>query len=307
MTANRVMIIDDQAASREYLVRIIHHENLAAEIFPDGASAREALRENPEDLVLVITRFKLPDISGLELAREICSELPVPPPFIVIAKHDARQEIIQAFKHGAFDFFSEPFSPREIGAALARARQLRQNREKNFRAYRHLREKRLHFEIDNDLGLVQPLVNVVAAEIGSCCRISPRRLDGLKMGLHELLVNAIEHGNLEISSTLKERPDYLQYLRRRARADPYRNRRVTLEARIAPQGFSCTIRDQGAGFNWQNLPHPGTPDNLGKAHGRGIAMAGSFFDEFIFNPAGNEVTVKKNLKPHPPEPAAPGN
>jgi len=303
MTGKRVMIIDDRAASRTYLARIIQREKLAAEIFSDGRSAGRVLREDSTGIILVITRLRLPDSSALDLMQGLASELPAPVPFIVIAERGTRQEIIQAFRQGAYDFFEEPLDPRKISSALARARREAENRDKLLRVYRGLREKKVHFEIGNDLNLVQPLVQAAVNEISACGRVSSHHLAGLRMGLHELLVNAIEHGNLEISSNLKERADYLQYLQRRARSAPYRERRVTFEIHIIPTGFSCRIRDQGPGFDWRNLPHPGTPENLGKAHGRGITMAGSFFDEFIFNDTGNEVTVKKFWDAAPLEPA----
>ena len=294
MTGNRVMIIDDQDSSREYLARIIQHENLDPVSCSTLADAGQALQEHPDDFLLVITRLKLADGDSLELMREIGSELPAPPPFIVIGS-GSRPEIIQAFSHGARDFFTEPYNPRKISAALDRARQQALKEERKVTVYQHLREKSLAFVIANRLELVQPLVEVLTAEIGSSCRLSTRQLAGMGMGLHELLVNAIEHGNLEIPSRLKERPDYLQYLKRRAETMPYRERRVGLKVRITPEGFSCTVSDQGPGFDWRNLPRPGDPENLAKAHGRGIIMAGSFFDEFIFNEAGNEITVKKSF------------
>jgi len=286
------MIIDDRASSRELLVRITRHENLESESFPDRTSAGQALQADPDGFSLVITRLKLPEGSGLELMRQAKSELTTPPPFIFTTGSGSRQEIIQAFRHGAFDLLQEPLNPREISATLARARRQAEKRAKRHQVYRYLREKLLDFEIDNQLELVQPLVEVLTGEIEA---LSGCRLTGLGMGLHELLVNAIEHGNLEIPSSLKERPDYLHYLRHRARSMPFRERRVTLHARITPESFCCTIRDQGPGFDWRNLPHPGNPENLAKAHGRGITMAGSFFDEFVFNETGNEVTVKKFL------------
>jgi len=289
------MIIDDRASSREFLVRIIRHENLEPESFPDRASAGHALREDPDGFILVIARLRLPEGSALELLRQGDSGQTTSPPFIFTAGPVSRQEIIQAFRHGAFDLFQEPLNPREISAALARARRKAEKRAKRRNVYHYLREKILDFEIGNQLELVQPLVEVLTSEIETLNRLSGHRLTGLGVGLHELLVNAIEHGNLEIPSTLKERPDYLHYLRRRAQTLPFRERRVTLYARITPESFSCTIRDQGPGFDWRNLPHPGNPENLIKAHGRGITMAGSFFDEFIFNESGNEITVKKAL------------
>ncbi len=63
-----------------------------------------------------------------------------------------------------------------------------------------------------------------------------------------------------------------------------------------PGSFTCMIQNQGPGFEWRFLPDPTDPENLFKSHGRGVIMAGNFFDEFFYSESGNQVTVRKFFK-----------
>jgi len=55
------------------------------------------------------------------------------------------------------------------------------------------------------------------------------------------------------------------------------------------------IKDQGAGFDYNNLPDPLAPENIEKENGRGIFLMRSLADEVEFNESGNEVEVMFQL------------
>ncbi len=300
MVRDRVVIVDDEAEIRNTLERIVRHENLIPDTYADGQEALEALQEDHDDVVLVITDINLPRLNGLEFMRLASQDFP-DTPFIVTSGHGTKKEIIQALKQGALDYFEKPFGIKEISASIRKVRLLVDEGRKTVKAYRNLVKKSLVFEIGNDIELVQPLVGGLTDEIKLSCRIPRSQLPGIRMGLHELIVNAIEHGNLELDSEYKRRNDYLEFLKRRSLEPRFCERRVTIEVTIAADSFTCVIRDQGPGFDWHCLPDPGDPENLFKPHGRGIIMAGNFFDEFSFNESGNQVTVRKFFKQNGPD------
>ena len=295
MIRDRVVIVDDEVEIRKILERIVRHENLIPDTYADGQEALEALQEEHDDVVLVITGIKMPCLNGLEFMRLASQDFPETP-FIVTSGQGTKKEIIQALKQGALDYFEKPFGVKEISASIRKVKVLADEGRKTIQAYRNLVKKSLIFEIANDIGLVQPLVDGLAEEIKLSCRIPRSHLPGICMGLHELIVNAIEHGNLELDSAYKKRNDYLEFLKRRAFEPRFRERRVIIEVTIVAESFTCVIRDQGPGFDWHRLPDPGDSENLFKPHGRGITMAGNFFDEFFFNERGNQVTVRKLFK-----------
>lgn len=133
--------------------------------------------------------------------------------------------------------------------------------------------------------------------------LSPSVRDELSLALRELLLNAIEHGNLGLGFEDKSRAlaagQWKQIVTARARQLPFRNRRARVTAHWAPERVSFTICDEGNGFDWRSLPDPTNPENILCDHGRGILMARLSVDALYFNAAGNEVTIVKDLGPDP--------
>jgi len=119
----------------------------------------------------------------------------------------------------------------------------------------------------------------------------------VRLGVDEILTNAIEHGNLAIDSETKARAirdgSYEDLIKERTDQPELAGRRVLFEGRLSREGFECTITDQGQGFDWKNLPDPHDPENLFKETGRGILITRMNFDEVSFNEKGNRVRLLK--------------
>ncbi len=113
------------------------------------------------------------------------------------------------------------------------------------------------------------------------------------MALEEALNNAFYHGNLEISSELKEDGSsrFVDLAAERELLSPWCQRNVYVTELVSPFGLWITIRDEGSGFNVQAaLDRCNDPESL-LASGRGLLLMRGFSDELFFNPAGNEVTL----------------
>lgn len=95
-------------------------------------------------------------------------------------------------------------------------------------------------------------------------------------GLSELMINAVEHGNLGI--TYHEKTELIlggswaQEVSRRLDHPEYKNKVATLSYELLEDGIQITIQDQGEGFDWQKYIDF-TPDRATDPHGRGIATA----------------------------------
>ena len=142
--------------------------------------------------------------------------------------------------------------------------------------------------------------------------------DRLRIGvaLEEAITNAVYHGNLEMDSAMRDEDESLYYriAKERAQLAPYRERRVHVELTVARTGdprraagddpdviprsppgpnLRFYIEDQGQGFDPAKLPDPTDPENLVKAHGRGLLLVRTFMDEVTHNDVGNAVTMVK--------------
>ncbi|HIJ83623.1 MAG TPA: ATP-binding protein [Magnetococcales bacterium] len=113
------------------------------------------------------------------------------------------------------------------------------------------------------------------------------------IGLRELLVNAVEHGNLGITYEEKSvfsKSDQLESeIKRRLALPENQSKRVTVFFKREERGLRFRIRDAGNGFDWQ--PYLDFhPDRMLDTHGRGIAIAvKASFDLVQFLGSGNEV------------------
>ena len=121
----------------------------------------------------------------------------------------------------------------------------------------------------------------------------------VQVAIYEALMNAIDHGNLEISSKIKNiNGDEAIYelIKKERLANPeYGNRSVMARYHVSDDRITYHIKDEGSGFAHSNIEDPTTPNNLNKCSGRGIALIKMHMDEVSFNDKGNEIIMIKLL------------
>jgi anti-sigma regulatory factor (Ser/Thr protein kinase) len=117
------------------------------------------------------------------------------------------------------------------------------------------------------------------------------------IALHEALVNAMHHGNLEVGSELRDAGGdvYRELIERRLKESGYRDRRVHLTVNLSRSELACVIRDEGPGFNPTVVANPTAPENLEKLSGRGLYLIWTFMDRVEHNETGNQITMVKQL------------
>jgi RNA polymerase sigma factor (sigma-70 family) len=125
-----VLVIDDDAALRDSVARLLRSLGLDAQLF---ASISEFLGSDPPDgATCLVLDVRLPGKSGLDLQRELAAanrELPI----IFITGHGDIPMSVQAMKGGAIEFLTKPFRDQElidaIQLGLSRDRTRRENEE----------------------------------------------------------------------------------------------------------------------------------------------------------------------------------
>jgi serine/threonine-protein kinase RsbW len=78
-----------------------------------------------------------------------------------------------------------------------------------------------------------------------------------------------------------------------------REKKIFLTFELTPEKFIIYVRDQGAGFNLEDVPDPLADENILKSSGRGIFLMRSFMDEFEVHHSsegGAEIVMAKRLK-----------
>ncbi len=115
----------------------------------------------------------------------------------------------------------------------------------------------------------------------------------IALGINELFLNAIEHGNLgidyEFKTRLKASNAWEVEIAKRLKEPHNQYKSVHVCMEINPEYIMLRISDQGDGFNWREYD-TSNPQNT-KRHGRGLIMAQEIcFDKLEFSEKGNEVS-----------------
>ncbi len=156
---------------------------------------------------------------------------------------------------------------------------------------------RATFKLNNSLLMTEELATFLSA----LCRrfLDEHKVTTYRIMLREMLLNAIEHGNLEINFEEKTHAlmteSYFDLIDERRRQDPYRNRQVTVDCLIERSKIAFRITDEGQGFDHRSMIAKLTDETNDTAHGRGIIMTIQEFDRVQYNAKGNSVTMVKYL------------
>jgi CheY-like chemotaxis protein len=258
----------------------------------NGRDALEKIKQAPPDLV--VTDLVMPELDGLGLVKEVRAAYPAIP-VVLMTAHGSEEIAAAALQAGAASYVPKRYLARDLPETVQTILHLAQTSRQQAIVLEHLVDSEVRFLLPSDLALVSPLVAFLQNNLK---RIGLHHDDGdmhLPIALHEALLNAITHGNLEVPGHLREsHPDaYLQCIQQRQASPPYRDRRVHVIARETPQEFMFIIRDEGPGFDVSTLPDPTDTDDLQSSSGRGLFLIRTFMDEVRFNDAGNEITLIK--------------
>lgn len=114
----KVLVCDDDFMITKTLEHKLRNEGYEVEIASDGRKAVEMIKGNSYDLIL--TDMLMPFVGGLELINLIRNQLNIKTPIIVLSKLGNEDSVIEAFKLGADDYITKPFSPNELSIRVKR-------------------------------------------------------------------------------------------------------------------------------------------------------------------------------------------
>ena len=205
----------------------------------------DLLRRDLPDIVL--TDLDMPEMDGLELVQAIRRDYPALPVILMTAM-GSEDVAARALHQGAASYVRKRSLAREVvrtvGSVLAVARALPQQE----RVLDCLTDGQLGFVLDNDPAQVPPLLGYLE-QVASL--LHPRdRTERIRVGiaLDEALLNAIQHGNLELNSDLRQEDEqvFRDLGEERRRQPPYRDRRVHVRATLVPLGGGLRRGGRGA-------------------------------------------------------------
>lgn len=296
MSRWHVLAVDDEPLNLEIMREYLDDPRIDLDLAPNAERGWQRLQEATTPYDLVILDRMMPGMNGIELMRRMKADsrfrrIPV----VMQTAASAPEQVREGISAGAYYYLTKPYEPAALlaivrgaladvddhAAAMARA-------ATQAEGLRLLESAEFSFRSLDE-------ANRLAGLLASLCP-SP---ETAALGLTELMVNAVEHGNLGISYAekvaLKRNDAWEAEVRRRQALPEYRGRRAWVSVRRTSDEISFVIRDEGAGFDWRRYLDF-EPERAFDPNGRGIAMARAMaFSRLEYRGSGNEVAAGLKL------------
>jgi len=289
----RILAVDDEPFDLLLIDRYLSRAGFQVTRANSGTHALRLLDAAGEDLpeAILLDRM-MPEMNGIEFMELLSTDERLRDiPIIMQTGLADPDQIAYGIAKGARYYLAKPFTgdllTAMVRAAVSEYRNVHSLRNSSIELAQSLH---LMHAAQFELRTLQE-ARVLAAHLSQVFP-QPQRV---VFGIVEMLVNAIEHGNLGLSyqekSNLLRDAGWEAEVTRRLELPEYRNRLVHVDLQCRADRIDLTIRDEGAGFDWTNYLEI-QPDRVFDLHGRGIAMTRmTSFDAVEYHGSGNEVML----------------
>ncbi|GJM24505.1 MAG: hypothetical protein DHS20C16_09200 [Phycisphaerae bacterium] len=284
-----ILIVDNEPFDLSILQVMLEDDNYRFLTASTDEETKRLISDTQPHLAAILIDWILPDSDGVALLAWLKSRPELADVEVIVHSVEFESANVErGIECGAYYYVTKPFEEVQLEAIVRAAissfelkRRLRGEVKASEDVFAMLSQGRFKFKTVEEASLL-------AVYLASACR-SP----SCSMGIRELLVNAVEHGNLEISYDEKGQllADHTLEAERSRRLglDKYRDRCVEVTLQRTSTQVSMTIKDSGRGFNFERFLTM-DDERLFDAHGRGVLMASSCLELQYIEP-GNEVRV----------------
>lgn len=293
-----ILVVDDEPLNLEIIGESLDDSEYRLSFAEDGELAWSILTSAEVSVDLIILDRMMPVLDGLALLKRIkTDERYAKVPVIMQTAASAPEEVSEGIGAGAYYYLSKPYELDAlhtiVRSALADVAKWR-GPELSVDRCDAILEMASRAEFDFR-SLEQ--AGQLAGALASLCP-DP---GAVALGLNELLVNAVEHGNLGITyiekKRLRQSDTWNEEITRRLSLPQYRHRVARVRVTRNENEIVFTVEDQGEGFDWRAYLQF-DPNRAYDPNGRGIAMARQVsFGRLDYLGCGNVVEAAVSLKP----------
>ena len=306
-----ILVVDDSAVDRRLVGGILEKKfQWAIQYAANGVEALARMKGTKPDLV--VTDLTMPMMDGLELVRYLRAHHPEVP-VILMTAYGSEALAIEALEQGASSYVPKSELAKRLPQTVEDVLKLARAGQGHEHLMQCLVKTGFSFCLENDPALIDPLVDLVQQMVAGMRLTDFAGKLQIGVALREALINALFHGNLEITAeevkAVEDRllgEDEVSLVEKRCAEEPYKSRKIFVEVRISQDEARFTIRDQGPGFDVSGVPNQCECGALEGERGRGLWLMRTFMDEVVCEPPGNQVVmVKRRDKVAPAAAAAP--
>jgi len=295
--SHHLLLVDDDPTSLALLSAYFENTPYQVITASDGIQAQEIIYSHPENFFSAyLFDYHMPHKDGITLLNELKSDARYAMvPVILQTSADSHQDINRGIRAGAFYYLLKPFSKGHLLSIVeAAVKGFTNHQQAANKVYSQAQAAQLlktaHFSFKT-IEQAKHLANILAD-----LTPNPQKVG---IGLFELMINAVEHGNLDIGYHEKTRlvhNDQLkQEIEHRLALPENRDKQVDVKIKQQQGKLTVVIHDMGKGFDSE----PYLDFSIDRAmdnHGRGIMMAKNLsFDHLQYSKKGNEVTCTVKL------------
>jgi CheY-like chemotaxis protein len=293
----KILAVDDEAMNLDIMTDYLIENGYQVVGAQDGLIALAMLEQNPDVDVILLDRM-MPNMNGMETIAKIKSdERFCDIPVIMQTAAASQDQILEGIAAGVYYYLTKPYEEKTLLGIVSSALDdllKKQEMKHSIHQYNYalglLERAKFKFSTIEE---ARNLASFVASRFPDP--------DKIVLGLSELMMNAIEHGNLGITYNEKTQlvmaGTWLEEINRRRTLDAYAHRFAELSFEVTDTCFTISIRDEGDGFDFQKYMDI-DPERATDPHGRGIAIANNAsFDSVEYIGCGNEVFCTVRVQP----------
>ena len=295
MTSWKILVVDDSKLNREIIAAFLEDGPYTLDMAHDGDEALSMLDAAKPLYDLVLLDRMMPKLDGMAVLQQMkASELYRRIPVIMQTAAATPKQVREGLNAGCYYYLTKPFTMEAlisiVNAALADLREERLRTD----ALSHSPPIPVVPEADHPFATIEE-ARKLAIMLATLCP-DPNIVS---MGLTELLLNAVEHGNLGITyaekSQLKREERWEEEIIARLAQPEYADKKAVASFSRQANQIVFTITDQGNGFDW-NKYLEFDPDRAFDLNGRGITMARMMsFKTLEYQGKGNQVVATVSL------------
>ena len=286
----KILVVDDNDADRDVAAACLRDHGMTPLFACNGLEAISAIEKDHPDAIL--TDLNMPHMDGLELVRHVRGKY-VGLPVVLMTSRGSEATAIAALRAGALSYVPKNMLRNNLCDAMSMVMAAVEEHRFRERTRSLLDHSEATFFLGYEHDGPSALISHLQGNLRQMNFCDDTELFQIGTALAEALSNAVDHGNLELDSSLREESAavYSRLREERISMAPYRDRRVRVVERLTPGVVQYVVADQGKGFDMASVPDPLQPECLLKVSGRGLLLLRTFMDEVRFNEAGNEVTM----------------
>jgi CheY-like chemotaxis protein len=289
---HRLLLVDDHSQALKLLSRLAEKLGYPYETATDGREALQKVSDQPPGhFSVVVSDRMMPKMDGMALLKAV-HQLPGREhlPVVLQTALSSEESVREGIEAGAFYYLSKPLNLKVVEQVIAAA-------VTDFKTHQALIERLARLEDTLSLLSEARFQYRTLEEAGQLAAVISRFTREPKssvIALYELMVNAVEHGNLGIR--YQEKTDLIQAgalkdeIRKRLTAPEYAQRRVTVVVTRQATKVKVDITDMGDGFDYEPFMSF-QPERMMDTHGRGIMMANALGGtKLAYSHGGRRVT-----------------